>query len=59
MPQTAPQRGDLPALDILRGHDFGIQPANVIRQLFGLPRINDFDELFKHIRDPEVRYKQF
>ncbi len=58
-PFFAPYRGDLVAIDMLRGRDFGLQPYNMYREYCGLCRINTFEELAYVIKYPTVIFLIF
>lgn len=45
---------DLPAVDILRGRDYGLPTYNQFREACGLCRLQTFEELANDIINPEV-----
>lgn len=50
---------DLPAIDILRGRDYGLPPYNKFREACGLCRLQKFEDLAADIRNPEVKVLVF
>ena len=39
------QRGDLMAINIQRGRDHGVPDYNTAREVYGFPRINDWQDI--------------